>query len=148
MTSAGTNVIEILLVEDNPGDVLLTKHAFEKSSIENNISVAEDGEQALDYLHKRNGFEKVITPDLVLLDLNMPKKDGRDVLSDAKQDENLRRIPIIMLTSSKAEQDIRDAYDLYANGYILKPTDLSKFSEIVSAIEAFWFSLAVLPPSP
>lgn len=138
--------VEILLVEDNPGDVLLTKTAFEQAKISHNISAVEDGEQALDYLNKRDGYENATRPDLILLDLNMPKKDGREVLAEIKKDENLKRIPVIVLTSSQAEQDVSKSYDLHANSYISKPVDLKKFSEIISAIESFWFSVSVLPP--
>ena len=137
---------EILLVEDNPGDVLLTKTAFDQAKIRNNINVAEDGETALDYLYKRNGFENVATPDLILLDLNVPKLDGREVLARIKQDDDLKVIPVVILTSSNAEKDVVKTYGLHANSYILKPIDITKFADIVKAVESFWFSIVVLPP--
>ena len=146
MKDLNTKPVEILLVEDNEGDVLLTKTAFQNVKIHNNIHVVGDGEAALDYLYKRNNFEGIQTPDLILLDLNIPKKDGREVLAEIKGNEILKRIPVIVLTGSQAEQDVAKTYDLHANGYVLKPIDLSKFSEIVKAIESFWFSVVVLPP--
>lgn len=139
-------LVDILLVEDNPGDVLLTKEAFAEAKVKNNISVARDGEEALDYLYKRNGFESAVIPDIILLDLNMPKKDGREVLAEIKDNETLKRIPVVILTSSQAEQDVAKSYDLHANSYVLKPVDLNKFTEIVNAIESFWLSVVVLPP--
>jgi chemotaxis family two-component system response regulator Rcp1 len=141
MIEATIKPVEILLVEDNPGDVFLTKNAFSETKIKNNISVAKDGEEAMDYLHKRNGFENAITPDLLLLDINMPKKDGREVLEEIKADEVLRHIPVVIMTSSKAEKDVIKTYDLHANSYIIKPVDLKQFSEAVNAIENFWFSI-------
>lgn len=137
--------VEILLVEDNPGDVILTREAFAEAKINNNITVAKDGELALSMLRKEGEHEGMATPDLVLLDLNLPKVDGREVLTQIKQDDTLRRIPVVVLTSSKAEQDIIETYDLHANSYLLKPVDLSKFAEVVSAIENFWFSVVVFP---
>lgn len=139
---------KILLAEDNPGDVLLTKHAFADAKIKNIINVVQDGEETLDYLYKRGAFKNATTPDLILLDLNMPKKDGRDVLKEIKLDKYLRRIPVIVLSSSKAEQDLIKTYDLHANAYILKPLDLDRFTEIVTAVENFWFSSVLLPPPP
>ncbi|MFK8068471.1 MAG: response regulator [Gammaproteobacteria bacterium] len=136
---------EILLVEDNPGDVLLTREAFSEAKIKNNIHVAADGEEALAFLKRQEGYENVATPDLILLDLNLPKLDGREVLQAIKRDENLRRIPVVILTSSKAEQDVLKTYDLHANSYLVKPVDLEKFVEVVNAIENFWFSVVVLP---
>lgn len=147
MSESNGKLAEILLAEDNPGDVLLTKEAFAEAKIKNNINVATDGEETLDYLYKRGRFEDAATPDLILLDLNMPKKDGREVLEEIKKDDKLRRIPVVILTSSQAEQDVVKTYDLHANSYVLKPVDLGKFAEIVSAIESFWFSVVVLPPT-
>lgn len=137
--------VEILLMEDNEGDVFLTKKAFEKAKITNNIHVAPDGEVGMDMLHRRNGYSDFIRPDIVLLDINMPKKDGNQVLKEMKEDENLRRIPVVILTSSKAEQDVLKTYDLHASSYIVKPVDLDQFQDIVGAIEGFWFSIVVLP---
>ena len=139
--------VEILLVEDNPGDVVLTKQAFISAKIQNTLAVASDGEEALDYLHKRNGFEGVTTPDIVLLDLNMPKKDGKEVLAEIKKSEKLKRIPVVVMTSSKAEQDVVKTYDLHANSYLLKPVDMNEFARVVTAIENFWFTVVVLPNS-
>ena len=136
---------EILLVEDNPGDVMLTKEAFLEAKVNNNITVVKDGEEALNYLKKEAAFAEVTTPDIILLDLNLPKKDGREVLSVIKQDTSLRRIPVIVLTSSKAEQDVINTYDLHANGYMVKPVDFEQFNKIVQAVENFWFSVVVLP---
>ncbi|MGB0720277.1 MAG: response regulator [Bdellovibrionales bacterium] len=147
MSAIHSRPANILLVEDNPGDVVLTKHAFNDAKIHNIINVAQDGEEALDYLFKRNGHEDASTPDLILMDLNMPKKDGREVLEEIKRDERLMLIPVVILTSSEAEQDILETYGLHANSYITKPVDLSKFSHIVSVVENFWFSVVVLPPA-
>ncbi len=145
MTNFESRPVDILLIEDNPGDVLLAQEAFKSIKIGNNIHVVVDGEQALDYLHKRNSYADASTPDRILLDLNLPKIDGREVLENIKQDKHLRRIPVVVLTSSKAEQDVAVSYDLHANCYIVKPLSLQSFREIVGAIENFWFSIVVLP---
>ncbi|PIR37204.1 MAG: response regulator [Alphaproteobacteria bacterium CG11_big_fil_rev_8_21_14_0_20_39_49] len=147
MRYLNTNIrpVEILLVEDNPGDVVLTKKAFETSKISNNINVAKDGEIALSMLRKEDGYSDIITPDIVLLDLNLPKKDGREVLEEIKNDEALKKIPVVVLTSSKAERDILETYGLHANSYILKPVNLEKFAEVVKSIENFWFTIVVYP---
>lgn len=137
--------IEILLAEDNEGDIFLTKKAFQKAKIANNIHVATDGEMALDILFKRGAYKDHVRPDIVLLDINMPKKDGKQVLAEIKEHPDLRRIPVVILTSSEAEQDIIKSYNLYANSYIVKPVSLEKLSEVVNAIENFWFSIVVLP---
>jgi CheY-like chemotaxis protein len=137
--------IEILLVEDNKGDIFLTKKAFEKAKILNNIHVAMDGEQALTMLKKEGEYEDLPTPDIVLLDINLPKKSGVEVLEDMKKQERLKRIPVVILTSSQAERDIVKTYDLHANSYIVKPISLENFKDVVSAIEDFWFSVVVLP---
>lgn len=147
MTSPLTQVkpIQILLVEDNPGDVLLTKEAFSKVKIANDIAVATDGEEALAYLRKEGVFADVTTPNIILLDLNLPKINGRELLEKIKDDPKLRRIPVVILTSSKAEHDIVQTYDLHASSYIVKPVDLNKFAQVVTAIENFWFTVVVLP---
>lgn len=137
--------IEILLVEDNPGDVFLTKKAFETGKIANNMQVATNGEMALEMLKKEGDFSECITPDIILLDLNLPKMDGREVLESIKDDEELKRIPVVILTSSNAERDIVASYNLHANSYIVKPVDFNKFTEIVDSIENFWFTIVVLP---
>ena len=136
---------QILLVEDNPADVLLMQEAFSDSTIVEDIHVAIDGEEALDFVHKKGKFRDVITPDLILLDLNLPKIDGREVLAELNKDDRLRRIPVIVLSSSKVEKDILESYDNSANCYIVKPIELEKFVKIVEMIESFWFGLASLP---
>ncbi len=145
--SLNTIPAEILLVEDNPGDVILTKEAFREAKINNNITVAIDGEQALKVLRKEGEFMNAPTPHIILLDLNMPKKDGLEVLEEIKNDEALRRIPVIVLTSSQAERDVLKTYDLHANSYLNKPVDVQKFTEIVEAVENFWFTVVTLPPA-
>lgn len=137
--------IEILLVEDNEGDIFLTKKAFEKAKIANNIYVAKDGEEAMKILNKQGDYSNSPTPHIVLLDINLPKKTGIEVLKEMKQRDKLKRIPVVILTSSKAEQDIVKTYDLYASSYIVKPLSLHNFHEVVTAIEDFWFSVVVLP---
>lgn len=136
---------EILLVEDNEGDVFLTKKAFEKAKIANNIHVAGDGEIAMEMLRSNEGFSGQGRPDIVLLDINLPKKDGKQVLAEMKNDDELKRIPVVVLTSSKAERDVLKTYDLHASSYIVKPLNLEKFHDVVSAVENFWFSVVVLP---
>ena len=145
MDNTDAKPIEILLVEDNPGDVLLTKEAFIDAKICNNITVTRDGEACLAYLRQEDEYTDAIRPDIILLDLNIPKIDGREVLSRIKEDPDLKRIPVVILTSSKAEQDVLETYNLHANSYLVKPVDLVKFSEIVAAIENFWFTVVVLP---
>ena len=136
---------EILLVEDNPGDVRLIQENFKDIKLLNRMSVVRDGEEALAFLHRQGKYAEAPRPDLVLLDLNLPKKDGREVLAEIKSDEQLRRIPVVILTSSSAEQDILKTYDLYANCYITKPIDLEQFAKLVKMIEEFWFTLVKLP---
>ena len=137
--------VEILLVEDNPGDVLLTQEAFKRAKIRNNLVVAPDGEVALKILAKEEGYEDAKTPDLILLDLNLPKFNGKEVLERVKSSDKLKRIPIVVLSSSKAEQDINQSYDLHANSYVTKPIDIQKLAAIVQSIESFWFSVVQLP---
>lgn len=138
--------IKILLVEDNPGDVDLTRENFEDCKIRNEIFVVSDGVEALEFLYREGKFKDTPRPDLVLLDLNLPRKDGREVLTEMKNDESLRRIPVVILTSSKAEEDVVKSYDLHASAYITKPVDLNGFARIVKAIECFWFSVVRYPP--
>ena len=145
MNTHNARQIEILLVEDNEGDVFLTKIAFEQAKIINNMHVAPDGEEAMKMLRKEGEYEDLPTPDIILLDINMPKKSGIEVLKEVKNDDELKRIPVIMLTSSKADQDIIESYGEHANGYIVKPVDVTQFQEVVSAVEDFWFSVVVLP---
>jgi len=137
---------EILLVEDNEGDIELTREAFEDAKYRNNLHIAKDGDQALDYLFKRNGYEDAMIPDIILLDLNLPKTDGREILEIIKADSKLKRIPTIVLTSSQADRDIVCSYDLHANCYIVKPLDASKFMDVVQRVENFWVDIVCLPP--
>jgi|UPI0003750997 CheY-like chemotaxis protein len=138
--------IEILLIEDNPGDVELTKIALEDSKISVNLSVVEDGVEAIAFLRKQDSYANAPHPDIILLDLNLPKKDGIEVLSEIKADEFLRRIPVVVLTTSQAEEDVLKAYNLAANCYINKPVDFDQFVKIVQSIENFWFTIVKLPP--
>jgi CheY-like chemotaxis protein len=139
--------VEIFLVEDNPGDVRLTRETLKDSKLLNHISVVDDGEEAMAFLRREGQYVEAIRPDLILLDLNLPKKDGREVLAEIKTDEQLRRIPVVVLTTSSAEQDILKTYDLHANCYITKPVNLDQFSAVVKAIEEFWFTIVKLPPA-
>lgn len=139
--------IEILLVEDNDGDARLAKEAMRDSKIRNNLHHVIDGEEALEFLYKRGRFSNSPTPDLILLDLNLPKKDGREVLQEIKKDEALKSIPVVILTVSNAEEDILKSYNLHANCYITKPLDLEQFIKVVKSIEDFWFSIVKLPKS-
>jgi chemotaxis family two-component system response regulator Rcp1 len=138
-------LIDILLVEDNPGDVQLTMEALEESKLKNNLFIAYDGEEAMQFLRKEGKFSDSPKPDLIILDLNLPKKDGREVLKEIKEDENLRRIPVVVLTTSEAEEDVMKMYDLHANCYITKPLGIDKFIEVVKSIENFWMSIVILP---
>ena len=138
--------VDILLVEDNPGDVRLTKEALRDAKVLNEVFVAKDGVEAMKFLRRQNSFANVPLPDLILLDLNLPKKDGREVLAEIKQDPILKHIPVVVLTTSKAEEDIVKTYNLHANAYITKPVDLNRFVEIIRALEEFWFTVVKLPP--
>jgi CheY-like chemotaxis protein len=137
--------VEILLVEDNEGDVGLIEEVFEEAKIKNNLHVAEDGEEAMLYLHGRGKFSGFPRPDIILLDLNLPKKDGREVLREIKEDSNLKNIPVVVLTTSGAERDILRAYDLHANAYITKPLDFDQFIKVVESIGNFWLEIVKLP---
>jgi chemotaxis family two-component system response regulator Rcp1 len=139
--------IEILLVEDNPGDIRLTQEAFRDGKVANNMSVVTDGDEAMTFLRHEGEYSEAPRPDIILLDLNLPKKDGREVLAELKQDPNLRRIPVIVLTTSKAEQDILNSYDMHANCYITKPIDLEEFIKLVEGIGGFWLMVVKLPPA-
>jgi two-component system, chemotaxis family, response regulator Rcp1 len=139
--------VEILLVEDNPGDVRLTREALKEGKVRNNLHVAQDGVEALAFLRREGKHAEAVRPDLILLDLNLPRKDGREVLEEIKADPQLRPIPVVILTSSQAEQDIVRAYDLHANCYVSKPVDLDQFITVVKSIEDFWFAIVKLPPS-
>ncbi len=137
--------VEILLVEDNPADVQLTVEALRDAKVHNNLHVASDGEEALAFLRRRNGYAEAPRPDLVLLDLNLPRKSGREVLAEVKADPDLRRIPVIILSTSSNDDDVASAYDLAANCYVTKPVDLDEFLGVVRAIDSFWLSLVKLP---
>lgn len=137
--------VEILLVEDNPGDVRLMMEALKDCKVQNHVHVMEDGVQALDFLFRRAPYQNSPRPDLILLDLNLPKKDGREVLAEIKKNEQLKRIPVVILTASHAERDILKAYDLNANCYITKPVDLDQFINVVKSIENFWLCVVMLP---
>lgn len=138
--------IEVLLVEDNPGDAQLTKIAMENSKISIHLSIVEDGVEAMAFLRRQAKYAQAPHPDIVLLDLNLPKKDGREVLAEIKTDIALKRIPVVVLTTSQAEEDILKAYNLAANCYITKPVDFDQFVKIVQSIEDFWFAIVKLPP--
>lgn len=137
--------IEILLVEDNPGDVLLTKEALTEAKVYNNLHVVGDGDAALDFLNKQGEYTDVPRPELVLLDLNLPGRDGREVLAEIKESSELKTIPVVVLTTSTNEEDILRSYEYHANCYITKPLDLDQFVKVVRSIEDFWFSIVTLP---
>ena len=137
--------VEVLLVEDDPGDVLMTQEAFADYKIANRLSVVSNGEDAIAYLRKQDRFAEAPTPDLVLLDLNLPRRDGREVLQEIKRDPELRRIPIVVLTTSEAEEDVVAAYDLHANAYVRKPVDFDQFVAAVQAIDDFFITVVRLP---
>lgn len=143
---AGSAAIEVLLVEDNPGDVRLTREALKEGKVRNNLSVVQDGVEALAFLRREGQYATAPRPDVILLDLNLPRKDGREVLEEVKADPALRAIPVVILTSSDAERDIVQAYALHANCYITKPVDLDQFITVVKSIEDFWFTIVKLPP--
>lgn len=142
--ATATAPIEVLLVEDSPADVRLTKEALSEARVRNNVHVAVDGVDALDFLHRRGQHSNAPYPDLILLDLNLPRKDGREVLEDIKQDDRLKRIPVVILTTSQSEQDILDSYQLNANAYVTKPVDLEQFLAAVRSIEGFWLEVVKL----
>lgn len=137
--------MEILLVEDNNGDILLIQEALEEGKLSSNLSVTKNGMEAIEFLHRRGTYKDAPTPDLILLDMNLPKKNGKEVLAEIKADENLKIIPVVILTSSQAEQDILMSYKLNANCYITKPVDFEKFINVINSIENFWFSIVKLP---
>ena len=138
--------IDILMVEDDPGDVRLTREALKGSKVLHSLNVVEDGVAALDYLRRVPPYQHAVRPDIVLLDLNLPRKDGREVLSAMKQDADLRTIPVVILTTSQAEEDVLRAYNLNANCYVTKPVDFDQFMRIVRTIEDFWLNVVTLPP--
>jgi CheY-like chemotaxis protein len=138
-------LVKILLVEDNPGDVRLIEEALREGRVRANLRVVEDGVEALAYLRRQGRYARATRPDLILLDLSLPKKNGREVLADIKNDPYLRRIPVVVLTTSEAEQDVVESYDLHANCYITKPMDLTQFIKVIQTIEDFWFTIVKLP---
>lgn len=137
--------VEILMVEDNPGDVKLVRETLRESRVRNELHGVGDGEAALEFLRRRGAYAGVPRPDVILLDLNLPRKDGREVLAEIKADPDLRSIPVVVLTSSSADEDIVKSYDLHANCYITKPVDFARLTEIVRSIEGFWFEVVRLP---
>jgi CheY-like chemotaxis protein len=137
--------VEILIVEDNEGDVGLIEEVFEEAKIMNNLHVAEDGEEAILYLHGKGKFSGSPRPDIIILDLNLPNKDGREVLRELKEDNNLKNIPVVVLTTSNAEKDILRAYELHANAYVTKPLDFNQFINVVGSIVNFWLEIVQLP---
>lgn len=145
MISPPFKPIEILLVEDSPADIRLALETLKTSKLQNNVHIVEDGDVALDFLYRRGAYTEATPPDLVLLDLNLPTIDGQDVLKAIKQDEDLRRIPVVILTTSDAEEDILKSYSLYANCYVTKPYGFNQFVDVVRAIEHFWLSIVKLP---
>jgi len=144
MSPLASKPIEILLIEDNPGDVRLTKEALKDARVSNNLSVAMDGVEALAFLRKQGKHAGVPRPDLILLDLNLPKKNGREVLEEIKREDSLRHIPVVVLTTSQAEQDVVESYRLRANAYVTKPVDLEQFLKVVGSIEQFWLEIVKL----
>jgi two-component system, chemotaxis family, response regulator Rcp1 len=148
MPETSARPIEILLVEDSPSDIELTVEALRDAKLRNNLSFVEDGVQAIEFLRRQGKFAKAPRPDLIMLDLNLPRKDGREVLAEIKADDNLKTIPIVVLTTSQAEKDILQAYKLNCNCYIKKPVDFTEFLAVIRSIEDFWLSVVTLPPKP
>ena len=142
----GCGVVDVLLVEDDPGDILMTKEAFEHYKIHNQLHVVTDGEQALDFLRRTGNYAKAPRPGLILLDLNLPRRDGLEVLAELKQDPVLRVIPVVILTTSQAEEDILRSYSLHANAYVSKPVDFERFIDVIRQIDNFFITVVKLPP--
>ena len=147
ITTRNSRPIEILLVEDSPGDVRLTQEALKEAKVRNNLTVARDGQEAMELLNGSGAADSIPRPDLVLLDLNLPRKTGREVLEEVKGDPALRRIPVVILTTSQEERDVLGSYDLHANAYITKPVDLDQFIAVVVSIQDFWLEIVTLPPT-
>ncbi|MDA4101049.1 chemotaxis protein CheY [Mycolicibacterium monacense DSM 44395] len=147
MMTPSTRPIDVLLIEDDPGDELITREAFEHNKISNTLHVAHDGQEGLDFLYRRNGYENAPRPDLILLDLNLPKYDGRQLLETVKSDPDLNHIPVVVLTTSSAEEDILRSYKLHANAYVTKPVDLDQFMNAVRQIDEFFVQVVRLPQS-
>jgi chemotaxis family two-component system response regulator Rcp1 len=148
MTDGDARPVQILLVEDSPSDTELTIEALREAKVRNELSVVEDGVQAMEFLRRQGPFAKAPRPDLIMLDLNLPRKDGREVLAEIKSDENLKTIPVVVLTTSRAERDVLRAYQLSANCYITKPVDFEQFLQVVRSIESFWLFIVTLPAGP
>ena len=146
MIESNLKPVEVLLVEDNSGDVRLTLEAMKEGKVINNLSIASDGVEAMAFLRKEGRYKNAARPDIILLDLNLPRKDGREVLAEIKADPSLRLIPVVVLTTSQAEEDILRTYNLHANCYVTKPVDLEQFINVVKSINDFWFSVVKLPP--
>ena len=142
----GKSPIEVLLVEDDPGDVLMTQEAFEEHKLRNRLTVVSDGAEALQYLRREGEYAAAVVPDLILLDLNLPRRDGREVLKEIKKDEELCRIPVVVLTTSAADEDILRSYQLHANAYVTKPVDFDRFISVIRQIDEFFVSVVKLPP--
>jgi CheY-like chemotaxis protein len=138
--------IEVLLVEDDPGDVLMTQEAFADHKVRNNLTVVADGAEALSYLRREGAYANAVRPDLILLDLNLPRRDGREVLAEIKKDDELCRIPVVVLTTSSADEDILRSYQLHANAYVTKPVDFERFLAVIRQIDEFFVSVVKLPP--
>ena len=147
MNKSNGEPVEILLVEDNPADIRLTQEAFKEGKVHNRMSIARNGEEALAFLRRQHPFEGAPTPDIILLDLNLPRKDGREVLADIKSDPDLKHIPVVILTTSENESDLIQSYSLHANCYICKPVDLDNFLKVIRRIEGFWLEIVKLPPN-
>lgn len=145
MSTQTPRAVEVLLVEDDPGDVLMTREAFEDNKLRNHLTVVPDGVSALEFLRKQGDYADAPTPDLVLLDLNLPRKSGREVLEELKGDPALRSIPVVVLTTSEAEEDVRSSYALHANAYVTKPVDFDRFIEVVRQIDEFFVEVVRLP---
>lgn len=143
----GNRPVEILLVEDNPGDERLTREALKEGKVYNNFHWVKDGVEAIEFLRRKGKHASAPRPDIILLDLNLPKMDGREVLQEIKTDSDLKRIPVVVLTTSKAEEDVLRTYSLHANCYVTKPVDLEKFITVVKSIDAFWLTVVTLPPN-
>jgi two-component system, chemotaxis family, response regulator Rcp1 len=147
MPDSPMRLVEILLVEDSPSDAELTIEALREAKMRNRLSIVEDGVQAMEFLRREGQYTNAPRPDLIMLDLNLPRKDGREVLAEIKNDPKLQNIPVVVLTTSRAEQDVLRSYDLHANCYVTKPVDFDRFVEVVHSIESFWLSIVVLPPN-
>ena len=146
MNEARARKVEILLVEDNPGDARLTREALMEGKVYSNLQWVKDGVEAMEFLERRGKYSEAPRPDIILLDLNLPKKDGREVLEEIKTTDSLKSIPVVILTTSKAEEDVLKTYNLHANCYVTKPVDLEKFIVVVKSIDAFWLTVVTLPP--